>query len=305
MQHKNVRMPYVPETNLDEWLKQKEAAVPGLRPGVEKIIYRADEQETETAFSLVYIHGYASSRQELVPVIDRVAQALKANIFYTRLKGHGQDAEAMGEIKINDWLNDVLEAWEIGCRLGERVILVGNSTGAPLAVWLCNELINRQQIHRAAALILLSPNFKPAVRGSCVLRWPIRRVLIRLFIGRYREFTPKNEKQAMYWTVKFRATSLIPMIQAVTLGNRANLEAFRLPVLCVYTEHDKTVSVHKIKKIFKRFGSPAKRLINLCHAPTHVLAGDILCPETTDELVTNLLGFIKEQLIPCRDSKGD
>ena len=59
---------------------------------------------------------------------------LGANLFYTRLTGHGQDGAAMAEGSVNAWINDYAEAMAIGRAIGDKVVVIGTSTGASLAI---------------------------------------------------------------------------------------------------------------------------------------------------------------------------
>ncbi len=123
--------------NIDGYLKAKEGRYPDIVPGAEKLIVWNDAQEKKpTAYAVVYLPGYSATRQETAPLTELVARAIGANVFLARLAGHGRGADAMGEAETHDWLNDGVEAVEIGHRIGEKVILIGSSTGATLAIWL-------------------------------------------------------------------------------------------------------------------------------------------------------------------------
>ena len=286
MKKKILNILEIPDGKLDKWLKAKESAIPGIRPDTEKIIYWSNKPDKKTPLSIIYIHGFSATRQELVPVFDKVAEKLNANIFYTRLKGHGRDGEVMKDATLEDWKNDVVEAWEIGRKIGEKVIVTGMSTGAPLAAWLCT------QVKETACLIMLSPNFDPANTLSNLILWPGRKLLIRLLVGKYNEFKTENEQQKKYWTSRYRAEALIPMMKAVRLGQKSNLKSLKLPVLCVYSENDKVISIPRALEIFNRIGSSAKSIINLKESTGHGLAGDILSPHTTEELISVILKFL-------------
>ena len=73
------------------------------------------------------------------PLPDKVAAALGANLFYTRLTGHGQDGAAMAEGSVNAWINDYAEAIAIGRAIGDKVVVIGTSTGASLATWAASQ----------------------------------------------------------------------------------------------------------------------------------------------------------------------
>ena len=95
----------------EAYLRAQEAHFSDLRPDTEKTIIWADPvRKHKTPVAVVYIHGFSSCRQETAPLAELVAQALGANLFYTRLTGHGRTSEAMGEATVNDWLNDAVEA---------------------------------------------------------------------------------------------------------------------------------------------------------------------------------------------------
>src|SRR3990167_6477878 len=133
---KDARRDTLEPSELETYIAKREAAIPGLRPRVEKTIVWADpHRRRRTPYALVYIHGFSASRQETAPLADTVAAELGANLFYTRLAGHGvDDVDAFASVTADDWKNDAREALAIGALLGEKVILVGNSTGATLAL---------------------------------------------------------------------------------------------------------------------------------------------------------------------------
>ena len=279
-----------PGDDIDSWLREKEASVPDLVPGTEKKIVWHRKAGTKTPFALIYIHGFGSSRQETSPVFDRVAERIGANLFYTRLRGHGRTAEAMMEPKLADWQNDALEARRIGELIGNRMIIVGMSTGAPLAVWLSTQM-NSSNI---AALVLPSPNFGPANRAAGLLLLPGGSLIARIIVGKYHAFEPMNELHNKYWTNPCRSESLKTMMRCVRLGQKLSLESVFLPVLCVYTENDRTLSIPAIHRMYERLGSGMKKLVNLKAARDHGLAGDIVSPETTDALVDEVLAFLMD-----------
>jgi hypothetical protein len=75
--------------DLDAWLAARESAVPALRPDSGKEILWAAAPGAKTPLAVVYLHGFSADREEIRPVPDDVATALGANLFLTRLAGHG------------------------------------------------------------------------------------------------------------------------------------------------------------------------------------------------------------------------
>ena len=105
--------------DLNHYLNQSESRFSNIREGLNKEILWANAEEKQTAYSIVYLHGFSASRQEISPVMEKVADALEANLFFTRLSGHGQTMETLSESTPNEWFQDATEAFEIGKRLGE------------------------------------------------------------------------------------------------------------------------------------------------------------------------------------------
>ena len=63
----------------------------------------------------------------------------------------------MAETTVNDWANDNYEALAIGRELGEKVIVIGVSTGGTAATWLSMQ----PESEDVLAFVLISPNFGP------------------------------------------------------------------------------------------------------------------------------------------------
>ena len=281
---------------VEAWLQATEAAAAAaagrpITPGTEKLVAWSGGAPRCTDFALVLIHGYTGSRQSLAPVPGQVAGRLEANVFYTRLSGGGLGADVIGGVTLADWQRDVAEAGRVGAVIGRRVVVVGMSTGCPLAAWWV------AQHPETAALVMLSPNFWPRNRGVSLLLTPAGPLLARLLVGRYRDLSGRSELEDRYWTTRHHSRSLIPMMQAVQLGRRAPLEQIRCPVLVVYTEQDRAVSVAAIKRAYERLGSTRKRLLELPAAEHHELAGAIQAPATVPALTRLITRFLQEELI--------
>ena len=282
--------------SVEAWLNAAEAesAAAAARPitaGTEKLVAWNGGAPCRTDLALVFIHGYTGSRQSVAPVPAQVAARLEANLFCTRLTGGGLGADAIGAVTLGDWQRDMAEAVRIGAVIGRRVVLVTMSTGCPLAAWWV------ERHPETAALVLLSPNFWPRNRGVSLLLSPAGPLLARLLVGRYRDLSGKSEIEDRYWTTRHHSRSLVPMMQAVRLGRRTPLEQIRCPVLVVYTEQDRVVSVAAIKRAYERIGSTRKRLVEFAAAEQHELAGAIQAPDTVPALSGLITRFLQEELV--------
>lgn len=282
---------------LEAHLRSGEASVPRLREGDGKEIVWADpEAPARTPLAVVYLHGFSADRHEMDPVPRLVAAALGANLFLTRLTGHGQDGAALGEATAADWLRDTEEALEVGRRLGERVVVLGASTGATLALW---GAAGDRWSESLAALVLVSPNFGPRDRRTRILLWPWGGLLARALVGPERCFQPLNEAQARHWTTCYPTRALLPMMALVEHVRTSELGRVRAPVLVLYSPGDLVVDARETERLFPTLGSAMKRLeiVEDTDDPArHVLAGDILSPSSNEAMAERIVAFVRGAL---------
>lgn len=277
---------------LDDYIRYKEKQVEGIRPNTEKTIIWADpNNRSSTALSIIYLHGFSATRQEVAPLCENLAAALGANLFYTRLAGHGRSGVAMKEATVNAMINDAYEALQVGMKLGRQVIVIASSTGASLATLIAR--LDKQ--HSILALIMMSPNFGLKRRESELLLMPWASVMVNLVEGPVYRFEPQNDLQARYWTTQYPSSALIQMMGLVKLIRDEPLELIQQPVLILYSPGDQVVSVEDIQETYKRFGSANKQIYAIDNSgdnQKHTLAGDALSPGTTTLVFNKIMGFI-------------
>jgi len=280
---------------LDSYLTEKESLFTGIREGCEKKIVWHDNQRQQRNLAIVYIHGFSASRMETWPLCDHLARALGANLFYTRLTGHGQDGYAMATATVKDWQNDGMEAVAIGRRLGRKIVLVGTSTGGTLATWLAAQPSVAAWIYR---LVLLSPNFFPKNPMAAVTLWPPALRLCERFFGTWRCFTVANAMQASYWTVRYPLSAIATMMQLVRLSWRIDLKNATMPVLMMINPWDRVVNVTLALLRYLNFPSPHKGLVLFRgnkDLGRHVLAGEILAPESTARVMAIIQAYLQDR----------
>lgn len=275
------------------YLAASEAAVPGIREGLEKEIVWADAStRRKTRLSIVYVHGFSASKGELRPLPDRVAAALGANLFYTRLAGHGRDGPAMAEASVNAWVNDMAEALAVGSAIGDHVIVMGTSTGGSLATWAATQ---PDLMRGVAGIVLVSPNYGVQAGGSWILTMPWGGLVARMILGPERGFEPINEMHRKYWTTRYPTDALLPMAAMVKLAWNASVGKAKVPALFVYSPGDRVVRPDLTADVAERWGAPhATLLVEEAGDPAHhVIAGDALSPDNTEMLARRIVDWIK------------
>ncbi len=277
----------------DAYLAKAEADIAGIRDGLQKeIIWAFPNSKAKTKLAVVYIHGFSASKGEIRPVPDKIAAALGANLYYTRLTGHGQNGQAMAVATVNNWVNDFAEAIAIGRMIGEKVIIIATSTGAGLSTWAAAQPDLSKDV---AAMIFVSPNYGVQAPGSFLLDLPWGRQLANLIVGPEREFTPVNAAHGTFWTPKYPTNAILPMSAQTKLARDARVEDIKIPTLFVFAETDKVVRPDLTKERIARWGGKTETLI--VEKPDdpyqHVVAGDALSPNKTEEVAEKSRAFIQ------------
>ena len=280
--------------DLDQYLKNKESQFSDLKKDVQKKIIWFRKKNTKTNISIVYIHGFSASLEEVRPLPDLIGKDIKANIFYTRLTGHGRSSDAMGLSSISNWINDLHEAIEIGSRIGQKVILISTSTGGTLsAISGLNENLSKTIL----GYIFISPNFGINHKLANLISWPYSEYWLHLFIGKTRTIKPRNELDKKFWTLSYPTKALIPMARLVKKINNKNFNNVNNPALFYFSMDDEVVEPKKTLEFIENWGGETKtinvKMSEFDDKYSHVIAGDILSPGQTEFARKEMVEWIK------------
>lgn len=279
----------------ERYLSEIESRFEDIRPGLEKeIIWANPASRLRTPLAIVYIHGFSASKGEVRPLPDIVAGELGANLFYTRLAGHGRSQAAMGEASVNAWVNDLAEAIAVGRAIGERIVVIATSTGGTLASWGAAQPGLMRDV---TGLVLLSPNFGTREEGGWMLLLPWGETLARWRIGETRGFEPSNELVRHYWTYRYPVTVLPTLVAMVTLARAQPFENVTIPALFFVSDGDKTVLPGETRRIAARWGADHQIVTveNTEDPGMHVIAGDAVSPSTTRSIADRIVAWVRER----------
>lgn len=279
--------------DVDAYLAAAEAAFDDITPGVEKRVVWAGAPNTKTPLAILYVHGFSATSEEIRPVPDRVAEALGANLVYTRLTGHGRPGAAMGEITVQAWMDDIAEALHVARTVGDEVIVISTSTGSTLMTMAAEDTTLTAKVK---GQVFVSPNFGVNNPLSFMLTWPLARQWVPLAMGPERGFTPENEAQGTYWTPSYPTTAIVPMAATVKAARHLDHSAITHPLLVMFSNEDTVVVPDATRAVATRWGGPVTRVEFVMgdgdDPGSHVIAGDIMSPGQTDKAVQTILDWI-------------
>ena len=280
--------------DLNAYIAKSEQQFSNITAGTQKRIVWAGAVGAKTPLALIYLHGFSATSEEIRPVPADLARALGANIFFTRLTGHGRDGAALAAATASDWVQDMAEAMAIGRRIGGRVVVIGTSTGGTLAALAASDPVLSQAI---AGLVLISPNFGLKPLAGKILDLPAARYWGPLVAGATRSFTPQNDRHRQFWTNTYPTVALFPMAALVREARAQDYSQTKLPLLLLYSPQDQVVDPAQTLKILGPWAGPKQiepRIMTAQDDPfSHVIAGDILSPNQTAATEALILAWAK------------
>jgi len=282
----NAPFPPVPSdpSEVVRLLALREAAAAVRPDNGARVVWGGAEGE-RTPWSLVYLHGFGACWREGAPVHLETARRYGANLLLTRLAGHGLiSEEPLAELRADDLWADALEALAWGLALGERVLLMGTSTGAALALRLAAE-----RPSEVSGLALYSPNLRLRNPYARVLTLPWGVPLVKAFTrSRFRESDP-NSLTDPYWYRRYRlegAAQLQALVQG--LGGET-LRKVRAPYFAGVYRRDRRHQDSVVDVEAARRGLAAaatrpqdRRFVEFPEAGCHVLPCDLTHPGWRD-----------------------
>lgn len=274
-------LPKVPtETGaVEHYIAQKESRH-HLKPDNEARIIWNDSIPRKTAYSVVYLHGFSASQKEGDPVHRDFARRYGCNLYLSRLDGHGIDtSEPLLNMTASGLWQDAKEALSIGKALGDKVIIIGTSTGGTLALQLAASYPND-----VYAVINLSPNI--AINDDLVFLvnnpWGLQ--ISRLVKhGKYNESLPVSPARSQYWYDRYRLEAVVELENLLeTTMQQSTFRKIKQPVLDLYyfkdqAHQDPTVKVSAILEMHRQLGTPPglKQAIAIPNAQAHVIGSSI------------------------------
>ncbi|MCL6284443.1 lysophospholipase [Ruegeria sp. 2012CJ41-6] len=259
-----------------------------------RVIWQPGFKEQRTPYSVLYLHGFSATSEEIRPVPDRVAEALGANLVYTRLRGHGRGSAAFAEGDATAWMQDAAEGLAAARACGDKVIVLATSTGATLAAAAA---LDPEQSRDVAALVLVSPNFGINDPMAWLLTLPAARFWLPLVMGEGRSFEPRNPGQEKYWTTSYGWPPVLSMAALVKKVVTLDFSQANVPVLFLFSEDDRVVRPDLTREVASRWGGPATieavTMGNGDDPYSHVIAGDIMSPGQTAGAVAAILSWLQ------------
>ena len=179
----------------------------------------------------------------------------------------------------DDYWESAKQALAIGKKIGNKVILMGTSTGASQALQLAAAYPND-----VAALVLYSPNIEINNPNAWLLNNPWGLQIARMVMGS-NYITPEDTTKlyAKYWNTPYRLEATVSLQEMIESTMRPEtFHKIKQPVLMLYyyqdeNHQDKIVKVSAMEKMFEQLGTAQNKKIKhpIPNAGDHVLCSPI------------------------------
>lgn len=292
-------LPVLPDalTDLEPLISSRESNL-RLRPDNQsRLLWLDPDRKEPTPLAMLYLHGFSASWYEGEPLHRSLSQACGMNLYIPRLAAHGlETAQALKDLRPDTLYQSALDALAIARKIGKRVVIVGTSTGASLALMLA-----ARHPENIAGLLLFSPNIRLKDAGARLLTRPWGLQLARLIKGTpFRETGEQDPFRSRYWYTRYRLEGVAALQQL--LEDQMVPDTFQqvhCPVFLGYyyrdeAHQDPTVSVSAMLHMFDLLGTPASRKIRRAFpdAGVHVITNQTMC-RAYDQVYAEALTFLK------------
>lgn len=251
-----------------------------IKPNNEAKIIWADSSKTQTAYAIVYLHGFSASQMEGDPVHQNIAKQFHCNLYLARLAEHGIDTtENLMNLTAERYWESAKLAYAIGKQIGKKVILMSTSTGGTLALQLA---ANYPEI---AGLILYSPNIEVFNPSAPLLNNPwglqIGRTVLK---SNYVDIKYKDSAYPKYWNTHYRIEAVVALQNLLEATmTETTFKKIHQPTLALYyykdeANQDNVVKVNAIQKMMQQIATPSNLKMEMAMPNTgnHVIASPIV-----------------------------
>ena len=282
--------------DVENYLDISESKITGVLPWTKKrVIWYNPISKSKSKIAIIYIHGFSASLGEIRPVPDILAKNYNANLFFTRLSGHGiNDSRYLRDADGMDWYVDVQEAFEIGKKIGERIIVVATSFGCTLV----SEYLSKNNMNDIVlGNIYISPCFGISNWRLKLSSFYFSKFIYKLFLGEKRVATNRNSEEKKWWSNELPIESIINLELSVEKVWQSDFKKIVVPTIFIFNPKDQLISIKRIKKVSKRWGGDLSIVSldvssNVDNKNYHVILGDIKAPTETDFGIQIILGWL-------------
>ncbi len=213
-------------------------------PGAESFFFAGGRD------AVLLVHGFTGAPAEM-RLLGEALNKAGYSVLGIRLAGHGTSAEDLEHTYATDWLNSVLDGYDLLTNVADRISVAGLSMGAHLAL-----LLNKYRpVYKT--VMMAAPIFIKEERSLRLL--PPKDRAVGKFLPRPRKARPGLDRKYNICYTRMPLRSIHELLAIMNAGKEA-LPEIATPLLIVQGKKDHTVLPESAEYIYDNSGSAGKEL---------------------------------------------
>ncbi|MCX7951088.1 MAG: alpha/beta fold hydrolase [Clostridiales bacterium] len=197
------------------------------------------------------IHGFTGTPAELRLLGEKVHE-MGYTVYGVRLKGHGTTVEEMEQCTYRDWIDSVVDGYNLLKQRCEKVHVIGHSMGSLLALYMAENF----EVESVAALAPPLFNKNKAANFAFIIK----------YFMKYSEWEPRERpEEEMKYLLGYNKVPIKSVHEFNKLNSlvKKNLNKIDKPLLIVYSTNDETVDAKSADYLNNNVKSKDKKVCKL------------------------------------------
>ncbi len=218
----------------DYYIMDRDIAIKNGIQNPKKLPYFKD---SKSKIGVLLIHGYTATPENYIPLCKAIEKK-GYTVYATLVAGHGLDANYLNTASYIDWYNSLKYGYLAISKACEKIIVIGESAGALLALLVAN-------YNKVDKVMLFSPAFKTKDKRFPLLKY-FHYFNFKIHIKSDRKYTLENEVRC----TTFKSLNQLRLLQEFIQNLEIN---YKYDLLCVIGNEDVMVSVKAVDEYFNKY----------------------------------------------------
>ncbi len=255
----NFKEVYIPsDIDLDSYLKNSEISLGDVPEEAQKKIIWSSVKKNKTDIAIAFLPGFSTTNFQQKEFFDKLSKELDANIFLSRLSGHGREYPGSKQMSAENYLKDTSEAIEIAKRIGKKVILIGYSLGGALTTAASFDEKLSKDLH---GVVLFAPAYVGTIRNISL--WLYAMSFLDKINHDCNDYINDQKKYdcTKYSTKVFETSDGVQGGHIMSAVAEKDFSANKVPALSFFDYDDDVLNSHETEKRLNKWGNKKSKIV--------------------------------------------
>jgi esterase/lipase len=255
----NFKEVFIPsDIGLDSYLKNSEISLGDVPEEAEKKIIWSNKEKNKTEIAIAFLPGFSTTNFQQKEFFEKLSKELDANIFLSRLSGHGREYPGSKQMSAENYLKDTSEAIEIAKRIGKKVILIGYSLGGALTTAASFDEKLSKDLH---GVVLFAPAYVGTIRNISL--WLYAMSFLDKINHDCNDYINDQKKYdcTKYSTKVFETSDGVQGGHIMSAVAEKDFSANKVPALSFFDYDDDVLNSHETEKRLNKWGNKKSKIV--------------------------------------------